>query len=439
MPDPEGNITAGDANVATPGPTPVAPDIGTTPPIVPGAAPDIGSRTASSLAVPPRPQPSFFRQLLFSLGKGLIEGTKAGLQAPLGPQGPAVAARTAIEAPQREREQLTTNQMNDLNIAMSQLKLHQLHMITNQMEDDQQNAVYNRGRDTLRDFVEKGKADILASGDLKAVQDELARRQKDATDGNQGLLPNMILPTERGPNGEPQYALVSVGKERLNDDIDYTWGAKDLGISEKEFKDAGLTERKFHASTGQDSQKAFGALSMAFTNFQVQATNKLADFRKTQVKETGAMDRAKLAAFTKLQGINMNNLNRFAIAQMKLAQDAGDKTKIAALGKLITAGKNVEATKGKFVNRAFSTLTGSETQDVQTAVKQLEQAQKEYDEVSKGAKPNITLTGKVPKGTVATPDVMRQYLQKAGGNKDVARTNLTNDGYKIPPRSQQTQ
>jgi hypothetical protein len=318
MPDPDGTITAGGANVAAPGPTPVAPDVGD------GIAPGPPLGTPDSMgpvnpAPPPTQQPTFFRKLLFSLGQGLIEGTKAGLQAPLSPQGPAIAAQTAINAPQQKREQLTTNQMNDLNVAITQLKLHQTQMITHQMEEGQQNAVYNSGREVTTALMEKGKVDVLATGDIKSVQDEFARRQADAKQSGQGLLPLQILPAAGSSAKDPKYALINVGKDRLTDDMEQTFGASDLGVSKEDFEAAGLTPLNFKAPAGMDQQKALQLLTTQHLNWLTKAQNQMGQYKRQQ----SALDtKQQESALDRQSKERMNAMrNATAVWKANLQQD----------------------------------------------------------------------------------------------------------------------
>lgn len=324
MPDPNGDITSGEDSVigsASPvlagvnnGPnakpgfsvSPDEPDIGV--PIAPGPAlgsPDSMGQNQQPPA-PPTQQPTFFRKLLFSLGQGLIEGTKAGLEAPRNAQGPAVAAQTAINAPQQKREQLTTNQMNDMNVAMTQLKLHQIQMVTHQMDEDAQNAVYNSGRDVTTALMEKGKVNVLATGDQKSVQDEFTRRQADAKAGGQGLLPLQILPAAGSSAKDPKYALIDVGKDRLTDDIEDTWGAKDLGVSEEDFKAAGLTPFNFKAPAGMDQQKALQLMTTQHLNWLTKSQNQLGQMKRQQAsldsrESEGAANRASRLQITDMK------------------------------------------------------------------------------------------------------------------------------------------
>lgn len=300
-------------------------------PDVSGTAPDISGQTGSSQVTPapPTQHPSFFRTLLFSLGKGLLEGTAAGLQAPLNPQGPAIAAANApnipVQAAQRSAATsaaMTSQQMDQLNVATTQLKLHQLQMVTHQMEEDQQNAVYNRGRDTLDKLMEKGKVDILATGDQKAIHDELVKRQADATAAGQGLLPLMVLPSGPDPK-KPEFSLVMVGKERLTDDIDETWGAGDLGISQQDFDAAGLTKFDYHASKGMDQQKALQLKTTQYANWLTKASNQL-----------GQWKRGQLQADLKTKGL-AQQLQEFkstqAFKEWKTRFDADTKKQVAAM------------------------------------------------------------------------------------------------------------
>lgn len=399
-----------------------------------GDVTDVSDKPA---APPPAPtqHPTFFRRLLFSLGQGLIEGTKAGLQAPLSPQGPAVAAQTAINAPQAKREQMTTNQMNDLNVAMTQLKLHQTQMITHQMEEEQQNAVYNSGRDVTTALMEKGKVDVLTSGDLKSVQDEFNRRQADAKQSGQGLLPLQILPAAGSSAKDPKYSLINVGKDRLTEDMDTTFGADDLGISKEDFDKTGLTPFKFHAPAGMDQQKALQLMVTQHLNWLTKSQNQLGQWKRTQLQETGRNKRAAATNDVRLKIADLNNITRRAIADKKAADASGDKLKISALGKLVTAAKNFGDAQGKIGNKAWDTLTDAETKELTTKRAALDEAKKAYDQITQkqstavsDLKQAVGIT-KVPKGTKLTRDVAAYYLQKAGGDRPKAEKMAKDDGY----------
>src|SRR6266404_5856541 len=260
-------------------------------------APDLASAGASdappvatqgAFASPAKPG-SLFRSVISALGLALSQGVQAGLTAPRNAQGPAVAAETAQQAPQKafetrmaNQKALTTADMDKLTIASTQLKLHQLHMITNQMEENQQNAVYDKGRDTLDKFVESGKVDILAEGDMGAVQAEFNRRQADASKQGQGLLPLQILPSLGTTGKNPKYSLVMVGKEKITDNWDETWGAKDLGYSEEDFKAAGVASFKFHASAGMDQQKALQLRATQYLNWASKAEAAMSAWKRGQ-------------------------------------------------------------------------------------------------------------------------------------------------------------
>jgi hypothetical protein len=464
MPDETGAITAGLDDVSAAGGTPVlsdrakmlavgatsqpnfgsvsgappdAPDIGggpSAPDAALGSAPGIQPATPSA----PTQHPTFFRQLLFHLGKGLVEGTKAGLQAQMGPQGPSEAARIAIAAPQQRREQLTTNMLNDMNVAMTQLKLHQLHMVVNQMEDDQQNGVYNRGRDTLDALMEKGKADVLATGDLKSVQDEFARRQADAKQAGQGLLPIQILPSVGSSAKDPKYSLVMVGKDKLTDDMDETWGAGDLGISKEDFDKAGLTQFKFHASAGMDQQKALQLKTTQYLNWITKSMNQYGQWKRNEASISGRATEGKANRDVRMKIADLNNLTRRAIADKK-AVDPNDKLKVSALGKLISASKNFGDAQGKIGNKAWSALTDGEARELTTKRAALEEAQKTWKEVQNKSAAASALSpqrAKVPKGTALTKPIADQYKLLAGGDKAKAQQMAAEDGYSWPGAKQ---
>lgn len=361
----------------------------------------------------PTQQPQFFKRLLFALGKGLLEGTQAGLQAPMSLQGPAIAAQNAQNAPvqQAQRQQAiqqaaTSKQLDDMNVAMTQLKLHQTHMVTNQMDEDKQNAVYNQGRDTLNALLEKGKVDVLATGDLKSVQDEFAKRQADAKAGGQGLLPIQILPAAGSSAKDPQYSLVMVGKDKLTDDIDENWDANDLGVTPEDFKAAGLTPFHFRAPAGMDQQKAL----------QLKVTQHLNWLTKSE-QQLGAWTRAKLGSQDKAKDRDMrwsiakaNNENRRTIAQIKQAQTSGDKELLQALNERKTHVDKI-AKLSQDANKIgnWMDLSGGQKKAIQTEQDAIDAADQRISSLSGknknavGAKIRVKLadgrTGMVPESS----------------------------------------
>jgi len=226
MPDPEGNITAGTDTVEAPGNTPVLsqpmpPDIitGTLPASVPPAAPAVGGPVAPNLPQPARPtqQPSFFRRVLLSLGQGLIEGTKAGLQAPLTAQGPAIAAQTAINAPEVARERLTAAQMDKVRLEMSTINLAMARYALTHVDDDRAQAYYKAGQKYANDLIEKGNANLIATGTADDIHKLLAQKKGENPDQNLMAFPN---PGASGHDQEDGYMLLEVApKERLSEDV----------------------------------------------------------------------------------------------------------------------------------------------------------------------------------------------------------------------------
>jgi len=225
MPDPEGNITAGTDTVEAPGNTPVLsqpmpPDIitGTLPASVPPAAPAVGGPVAPNLPQPARPtqQPSFFRRVLLSLGQGLIEGTKAGLQAPLTPQGPAIAAQTAINAPEVARERLTAAQLDKVKIEMSTINMAMLRYALTHVDDERAQQYFKFGQKYANDLVEKGNAIPKSVGDEQTMAKQLVQLKADNPGEDYQMYPN--------PGGaygsDKAWEILNVApKERLSEDV----------------------------------------------------------------------------------------------------------------------------------------------------------------------------------------------------------------------------
>lgn len=365
----------------------------------------------------PTQQPAFFKTLLFALGKGLLEGTRAGLEAPRNAQGPAVAAQNAPNIPlqdaqrrQAMRQIGTSQQLDDMNVAITQLKLHQLQMVTAKMDEDRQNEVYNKGRDTLGDLLEKGKVDVLATGDMQSVQDEFVKRQADAKAGGQGLLPIQILPAAGSSAKDPQYSLVMVGKDKLTADMDETWGAADLGLNEKDFGAAGLTPFKFHASAGMDQQKALQLKTTQYLNWLTKSENQLGAWKRAQLTSSDkAKDRDMRWNITKA-----NNENRRIVAQIKQAQSSDDKELLQALNEKkthIDKLAKLSQDTNKIAN--WIDLSGGQKQAIQQEQDAIDAADQRISALS-GNKSKPSAGFQVPAGAPAPPKEDGKVLKMNG-------------------------
>jgi hypothetical protein len=420
---------------------PDAPDIGQSD--VPANAPMPATQGTSGAPAKPG---SLFRTLISSLGLALTRGAQAGLTAPRNAQGPAVAAETAQQAPQKDFEQrmanqkaLTTADMDKMNIAVTQLKLHQMQMITHRMDEDQQNAVYNKGRDTLEELSKSGKVDILATGDIGAVQAEFNRRQADASKQGQGLLPLQILPSLGSDAKKPQFSLVMVGKEKITDNWDETWGAKDLGYNDEDFKAAGLSTFKFHAAAGMDQQKALQLRATQYLNWASKTEAGMQKWKQGQAtiqsrEKEGQKNRDMRMALGELQAST-----RRAVAGMKGLSDQTDKEIISAGKTLIAANKALGDAQGKIGNKAWDVLGGGETREIATKRRARDEAEKNYNALlakkETGAAVSDVINPKpaaVPKGTPITRDIANSYKQKFGGDIKKAQDAATKDGYVWP-------
>jgi hypothetical protein len=393
-------------------------------------------------------KPSLARKLITSLGSVLLQGVSAGMQAPRNAQGPAVAAQIAANQPQKAFEQkmanqkaITSQQMDDLNVAMTQVKLHQMQMIASKMQENQQNAVYDKGRDTLQGLLDKGQVEVLATGDYGAVTQEFNRRQNDAKQNGQGIQPLQILPAVGSNASKPQYSLVMVGKGKLTEDWDETWGADDLGYTADDFKAAGLSTFKFKAPAGMDQQKALQLRSSQFLNWATKSENAMAAWKKNQANIDARADQGKKNRDMRMDIAKLQANSRAALQKQKTlnANDPLDKEIISAGKTLISANKALGDAQGKIGNKAWDTLGGGETREIATKRRARDEAEKNYNDLlaKKGAGQAIQgATGRtvVPKGTVADRGIVQQYLQKAGGDKDKARQMLTDDGYTIPSK-----
>jgi hypothetical protein len=202
----------------------------------------------------PPQKPSFFKGLITQLGLALAQGTKAGLQAPRSAQGPSIAAQKAIAMPQEDLQAKTKQSMDQMNIAMTQVKLHQMTMIAHKMEQDQAEGVYGMNRDAYMEMVKSKVMVPQATGTLKEIQDLYTQKQADyKAQGGTGLLNLHVAAAPGGSlkdnNGQGSYALYQVETGRTEKatpiDFDYT----DLGYDAADLKAAGLPT-KFHAVIG---------------------------------------------------------------------------------------------------------------------------------------------------------------------------------------------
>jgi len=440
MPDPEGNITAGTDTVEAPGNTPVLsqpmpPDIitGTLPSSVPPAAPAVGGPVAPNLPQPMRPtqQPSFFRRVLLSLGQGLIEGTKAGLQAPLTAQGPAIAAQTALNAPEVARQRLTAAQLDKVRVEMSTINLAMARYALTHVDDDRAQAYYKQGQKYANDLIEKGNANLVATGTADDIHKMMAQEKGKNPDRNYMAMPN---PGAGGHDQEDGYMLLEVSpKERLSEDIpERTIPAFDATTPE------GLTIH-YPPRTIPAGKKG---MTIAEYNAMATPIIKISALQDADIgRTTGIISReavAKAGRDLRLKETIMNNNTRYAIARLREEQAKGekaDKDVLTAVGKFNQADKNLKDSQGKIGNKVWSTLTSKETEEVRTAREAYDSAKQELnnavakrDTKEKGtARTQIEVTNKGP----LPKNIASQYLQKAGGNKDTARALAKADGWTV--------
>jgi len=444
MPDPEGNITAGTDTVEAPGNTPVLsqpmpPDIitGTLPSSVPPAAPAVGGPVAPNLPQPLRPtqQPSFFRRVLLSLGQGLIEGTKAGLQAPLTPQGPAIAAQTAINAPEMARQRLTAAQLDKLRIEQSTINLAMSRYALTHVDDERAQAYYKAGQKYANDLIEKGNANLVATGTADDIHKMMAQEKGKNPDRNYMAFPN---PGGAGHDQEDGYMLLEVApKERLSADVPERKIPAYSATTPQGFT-INYPERTIPA--GKKGQTIAEYNAMATPIIKMSALQD-ADIGRT----TGIISReavAKAGRDLRLKETIMNNNTRYAIARLREEQAKGDKADkdvLTAVGKFNQADKNLKDSQGKIGNKVWSTLTKKETEEVTTAREAYDSAKQELQnavakrDTGPTGKPKIAVTNAPPTPTrMATGAELKSALDKAGGDAKKARIDLAGQGLGIP-------
>ena len=444
MPDPEGNITAGTDTVEAPGNTPVLsqpmpPDIitGTLPSSVPPAAPAVGGPVAPNLPQPLRPtqQPSFFRRVLLSLGQGLIEGTKAGLQAPLSPQGPAVAAQTAINAPEVARQRLTAAQLDKIRVEMGVINLAMARYALTHVDDERAQAYYKAGQGFSSKLIESGNAEPVATGTADDIHKMLAQKKADNPDQAFLAMPN---PGATGHDQEDGYTLLALDpKGRFDRDVpEQTIPA--YSATSPDGVTTNYPERTIPGAKKGQRIDAWTAIATPAIRAATQRDQDISKASQIASRETeGAKGRESRFSIAV-----MNNRTKFAIAQMNLERSKGDKADkdvLTAIGRFTQADKNLKDEQAKISTRAYGIATGKKTESLKTAETSYDAAFKELDRVVKkrdaaeGVKPKIQVTNAPPRVTrMATSTELKTALDKAGGDAKKARTDLAGQGLGIP-------
>jgi len=444
MPDPEGNITAGTDTVEAPGNTPVLsqpmpPDIitGTLPASVPPAAPAIGGPVAPNLPQPLRPtqQPSFFRRVLLSLGQGLIEGTKAGLQAPLTAQGPAIAAQTAINAPEVARERLTAAQLDKIRVEMGVINLAMARYALTHVDDERAQAYYKAGQGFSSRLIESGNAEPVATGTADDIHKMLAQKKADNPDQAFLAMPN---PGATGHDQEDGYTLLALDpKGRFDRDVP----AQTIPAYSATSPDGVTTNYPERTIPGAKKGQRIDAWTAIATPAIRAATQRDQDISKASQIASRETEGAK-GRESRFSIAVMNNRTKFAIAQMNLERSKGDKADkdvLTAIGRFTQADKNLKDEQAKISTRAYGIATGKKTESLKTAETSYDAAFKELDRVVKkrdaaeGVKPKIQVTNAPPRVTrMATSTELKTALDKAGGDAKKARTDLAGQGLGIP-------
>jgi len=443
MPDPEGNITAGTDTVEAPGNTPVLsqpmpPDIitGTLPSSVPPAAPAVGGPVAPNLPQPMRPtqQPSFFRRVLLSLGQGLIEGTKAGLQAPLTPQGPAIAAQTAINAPEVARERLTAAQLDKIRVEMGVINLAMARYALTHVDDERAQAYYKAGQGFSSKLIESGNAEPVATGTADDIHKMLAQKKADNPDQAFLAMPN---PGATGHNQEDGYTLLALDpKGRFDRDVpEQTIPA--YSATSPDGVTTNYPERTIPGAKKGQRIDAWTAIATPAIRAATQRDQDISKASQIASRETeGAKGRE-----TRISIAVMNNRTKFAVAQMNAERAKGDKADnavLTAIGRFNQADKNLKDEQSKISTKAYG-LTGKKTDALKTAETAYDAAYQELQravakrDAREGAKPKITVTNAPPPPTrMATDKEMDTALKDAGGDKARARADLASRRLGVP-------
>lgn len=390
---------------------------------------------------PPQQPGGFFKNLVSMLGLVLAQGAKAGVGAPRNAQGPSIAAASAIQQPQEDLRQkmattaaATSQQQATLNIAFTQFRIHQLNMMVAKMDEEQQDAAFLHGRDFGEEILKKGEADLLVTGDRQAVEQEFEKRQADAQQGKQGLLNLQILPAPGSSPKDLKWGLYSIGKGKLTEPMNKTWGADELGIDPEDFKKAGLLKGSFQAPTGMRTDMAMQAYVAAHTKWVHDTQTAYEKWKTTQAnidsrEKEGAANRANRLTIAQIS----NSTKR---AQLALKGNSNDRDLNSATRTLVSANNNLAKLEDKFANVAWSEISDSDKQSILTSRKAQAAAQLVWNRANEKAKNGGAAGGgsstKVKPGTVATADVINQYKLRVGSDAAKIRKAMQDDGYVIP-------
>jgi hypothetical protein len=385
---------------------------------------------APNLPQPVRPtqQPSFFRRVLLSLGQGLIEGTKAGLQAPLTAQGPAIAAQTAINAPEVARERLTAAQLDKVKVEMSTINLAMMRYALTHVDDERAQQYFKAGQKYANDLVEKGNAVSKLVGDEQTMAKQLVQLKADNPGEDYQMYPN--------PGGaygsDKAWQILNIApKERLSEDV------------------PAMTIPEFTAEDGTFYPKVEipgGKKGMSVIDFRAirEAPLKIASLREADLARRAAItsrerisekqisSRERVAQWrniTSLAVAEKNNITRRANALLQ----SDDREIINGAKIVLDAQKKLADLTGKVSTiKDWLGLEGPRKDAIAQAADELQNARTNLEGFvkQKGGKPGITVTNAPQTKLKPLPkNLLNEYLKQAGGNIEAGKRLAIQGGF----------
>jgi hypothetical protein len=448
MPNPDGTINVGEDSVEAAGPTPVMPSpasgwmMGATPdapnlsggPAVPASAPG-----AQQTAPTPPPQPTFFHKVIGLLGMGLLNAAQAAITTPQGPQGMAQSAQKAIDLPmQRNLQQDAMREAGDratmrkFQLAQAQINIQHTTAILRQMDFDYQERADNYISNHLQELLKEGDVETVATGDWEAVhQQQLRHMDPSSSDYD----PDNVYFTYKNPENENEGALFKVGGGYVK--VTPTLAkipsqSLDSLVPDSEAKYKVETVNVAPEGIRMKAQDYFKLYAQSILRHTVQL-DKMEDLRKneyTQWQMGIRTDKTQAGANYRTQ---LATTQRANAAALKAATDQGNKELMGLLKE--KDGLIKQATSiGQKQGWDFSGAGAREKKSIDRQIADLDTRINSL--TSQPAASNANRSVKVPKGTAATPNIISQYLLKAGGDKVKARQMLGDDGYTIPAGGQ---
>lgn len=387
MPDAQGNVTAGQDNVIGGG-SPVMPQDQTNLPGGPAGGPVPISGANVPPPAPPTQQPAFFKTLLFALGKGLLEGTRAGLEAPMNAQGPSIAAANAPNipvqdaqrqaamaqakaAPQQIADQAT---LSKLQVETAQINLAIMQHNLIHIDDARADSYYKEGQGVAANLLEKGNAEPISTGSQADIQQAYLQQRQLHPDDN-----FMILPMPGGGDKKEYQLLRYNPQDRFSEDGD--------AITLPEVKGAdGSVYPALTIPGPKKGQSIKDWTARATTLGKLQTTRDL-DIGRAADRQQKATEGQKNRDM-RLKIAELNNALRDKKITADIAKTKDDPELAKAATNYRIAAKNLADAQKPGLGKAWADLTGKETDQLSTARKSYDEAKSRYESLSGKTKPS---------------------------------------------------